>query len=76
VNDANSDAAASYAVFSASMGYTAQLGPWELGGFVRGDNLGDRRYAGSVIVNESNARYFEPAPGRTWLAGVNAALSF
>jgi iron complex outermembrane receptor protein len=76
VNDTNTDAAASYATVSASFGYSAKLGPWELGGFVRGDNLGDRKYAGSVIVNEGNARYFEPAPGRTWLAGVNAALRF
>ncbi len=27
-------------------------------------NLLDRRYIGSVIVNEANGRYFEPAPGR------------
>jgi iron complex outermembrane receptor protein len=31
---------------------------------------------GSVIVNEGNQRYFEPAPGRTWLVGVNAAYAF
>lgn len=28
------------------------------------NNLFDRRYVGSVIVNESNGRYFEPASGR------------
>ena len=33
-------------------------------------NLFDRRYAGSVIVNESNRRYYEPAPGRNVVAGV------
>jgi iron complex outermembrane receptor protein len=76
VNDTNTDAAASYAIVSAGFGYSAKLGPWELGGFVRGDNLVDRHYAGSVIVNESNARYFEPAPGRSWLVGMNAALRF
>jgi iron complex outermembrane receptor protein len=76
VNDTNTDAAESYAIVSASVGYVLQAGAWELGGFVRGDNLTDRHYAGSVIVNESNARYFEPAPGRTWLAGVNASLRF
>ena len=43
---------------------------------MRGDNRADRRYAGSVIVNEGNARYFEPAAGRTWLVGFNAALRF
>jgi iron complex outermembrane receptor protein len=47
-----------------------------LNAFVRGDNLADRRYAGSVIVNEGNGRYFEPAPGRTWLAGASATFAF
>ena len=76
VNDANSDAAAGYAVVAAHLGYALPVGRWELGGFVRGDNLLDRRYAGSVIVNEGNSRFFEPAPGRTWLAGVSATYRF
>ena len=76
VNDANSDAAPAYAVVSASVGYTLRAGAWELGAFVRGDNLFDRRYAGSVIVNEANQRYFEPAPGRTWLVGASASVGF
>jgi len=29
---------------------------------------------GSVIVNESNQRYFEPAQGRSFLVGVDWAL--
>jgi iron complex outermembrane receptor protein len=53
-----------------------RAGAWELGTFVRGDNLFDRRYAGSVIVNEANLRYFEPAPGRTWLVGASAGFTF
>ena len=76
VNDANSDAAAGYALLGAHAGYVWRAGRWELSGFVRGDNLADRRVIGSLIVNEANGRYFEPAPGRTWLAGVNAQLSF
>ena len=40
------------------------------------DNVADKRYAGSVIVNEGNSRFFEPAPGRTWLAGTSATLRF
>lgn len=76
VNDANSDAAPAYAVVNASVGYTLRAGAWELGAFVRGDNLFDRRYAGSVIVNEGSQRYFEPAPGRTWLVGMSANVGF
>jgi iron complex outermembrane recepter protein len=40
------------------------------------DNLSDKKYAGSVIVNEGNGRYFEPAAGRTWLLSASAAYSF
>jgi iron complex outermembrane receptor protein len=29
-----------------------------------------------VIVNEGNGRFFEPAPGRTWLAGLNGSFAF
>jgi len=76
VNDANSDAAPGYLTMGASLGHVARVGPWRLNGFVRADNLNERRYAGSIIVNEGNGRYFEPAPGRTWLAGVSAEVTF
>ena len=76
VNDQNSDAAAGYATASANVGYATTAGPWELGAFVRVDNLFDRQYAGSVIVNDGNGRFFEPAPGRTWLASATATLRF
>jgi iron complex outermembrane receptor protein len=76
VNDLNNDAAPRYTVVAANVGYVMNVGSWELGGFVRGDNLFDRHYAGSVIVNDANGRYFEPAPGRTWLASLSATLHF
>ena len=38
--------------------------------FARIDNLLDKRYVGSVIVNESNGRSFEPAPGRSFTIGL------
>jgi iron complex outermembrane recepter protein len=40
------------------------------------DNLFDRRYAGSVIVNEGNARYFEPAPGRNYTLKLTGRYAF
>ena len=76
VNDMNADAAEAYTVASAQVGYRITLGSWDLGGFARVDNLFDHAYAGSVIVNEGNGRFFEPAPGRTWLAGVSAGYRF
>jgi iron complex outermembrane recepter protein len=76
VNDANADAAPAYAVANLRVAFQQKLGAWTLREFVRVDNLTDRQYIGSVIVNEGNSRFFEPAPGRTWLVGVNAAYKF
>src|SRR5690606_26187066 len=76
VNDANSDAAASYFVASASAGYLWRHNDWTWDAYARVDNLLDRRYVGSVIVNDGNGRYFEPAAGRNWSAGVNVAYTF
>jgi len=76
VNDANADAAPGFGVVNANLGYVARVGAWRVNGYARIDNVFARRYAGSVIVNEGNGRYFEPAPGSTWLAGVSAGLAF
>ncbi len=76
VNDLNNDAAPAYTVMAAHIGYQLNLGAWEVGTLLRVDNLSDRRYAGSVIVNDGNGRFFEPAPGRSWLASASATLRF
>ncbi|WP_338117774.1 TonB-dependent receptor PqqU [Pantoea alhagi] len=73
-NDSNSEQAPAYAVTALNGGYKYRAGNWVLDLFGRIDNLFDRRYVGSVIVNEGNGRYFEPAPGRNY--GVGASLSW
>jgi len=70
VNDIASDAAPSYTVINASVAYRALVGRWDLEGFLRVYNLLDRRYIGSVIVNDANGRYFEPAPDRGFHLGA------
>lgn len=76
VNDTNSDAAPSYSVTSANIGYAWDLGDWKVKSFARVDNLFDKNYAGSVIVNDGNDRYFEPADGRNWSAGLRVIKQF
>lgn len=76
VNDGNTETAPSYFVAGAHAGYVWRNGPLRIGGYARVDNLFDRRYAGSVIVNEGNQRYYEPAPGRNWTAGIDVSYSF
>ena len=70
VDDANSDAAASATVLNGRAGFAQNVGGWQLAELLRLDNATDRRYAGSVIVNESNRRFFEPALPRTWLLAL------
>lgn len=76
VNDGNTESAPSYFVAGAYMGYVWRSGSWRIASHVRVDNLFDRRYAGSVIVNEGNLRYYEPAPGRNWSAGIDVSFAF
>ncbi|QCR35326.1 TonB-dependent receptor PqqU [Nissabacter sp. SGAir0207] len=76
VNDENSEQAPSYAVTALNTGYKFRHGNWLLDVFGRVDNLFDRDYVGSVIVNEGNGRYYEPAPGRNWGGGLTLAYSF
>ncbi|MEO5560543.1 MAG: TonB-dependent receptor [Dokdonella sp.] len=70
VNDLGTDAAPSYFVAAADIGYGFEISAGHLRTFARVDNLFDRAYAGSVIVNDANGRYFEPAPDRTLMLGV------
>jgi iron complex outermembrane receptor protein len=72
VNDLNSDAAPHYVVADLRAGFTQDWGPWRFKEFVDAQNLLDRSYAGSVIVDESNGRYFEPAPNRSASIGIGA----
>jgi iron complex outermembrane receptor protein len=76
VDDSNTDAAPGASVVNLRVSLAQKLGRWSLREFLRVDNAGDRAYVGSVIVNEGNSRFFEPAPGRTWLLGLNAAYQF
>jgi iron complex outermembrane receptor protein len=76
VDDANSEFAGSYAVASARLGLEQRGRQWRLTEFARIDNLTDRRYAGSVIVADGNRRFYEPAPGRNYLLGIEAAFAF
>ncbi|WP_407487449.1 TonB-dependent receptor family protein [Acinetobacter baumannii] len=76
VNDTNGDAAPSYSVTSANVGYAWVIGDWKVNSFARVDNLFDKKYAGSVIVNDGNSRYFEPADGRNWSAGLRVIKQF
>jgi len=67
VNDVNSDASAGVWIGTLRATHAVPIGTGRLELLTRVDNLADCRYAGSVIVGDANGRFFEPAPGRTWL---------
>ncbi len=76
VNDLNTDRTDAVTLFNLRLGWEQKLGAWTLRETLRVDNLTDRAYIGSVIVNDGNQRYFEPAPGRQWGLGLMATYRF
>ena len=76
VNDRNTDAAPRYTVANVRIGVEQRWTSITLKEYVRLNNAFDRRYAGSVIVGDGNGRFFEPAPGRNWMAGLSAEVRF
>jgi iron complex outermembrane receptor protein len=76
VDDANSDAASASTLLNLRAALAQQAGGWRFSELLRVDNATDRRYAGSVIVNEANKRFFEPALPRRWLLAVTAKYEF
>ena len=75
-NDENTAKAPPWTVVGLTTGYKWSYGRMDMDLFGRIDNLFDREYVGSVIVNESNGRYYEPAPGRNYGIGLNLAWRF
>ncbi|MDB5902812.1 MAG: TonB-dependent receptor, partial [Betaproteobacteria bacterium] len=76
VDDQNSDAAESYTIGNLRAGFEQRTRQWRFTEFVRVDNVTNKDYTGSVIVAEGNRRFFEPSPGRNWLFGLSAQLTF
>lgn len=74
VDDLARDRAGAAATLDLYVTRSWRAGVAAIEGSLRLANVADRRYAGSVIVNEANARYFEPAPGRTLLATIDVAF--
>jgi len=76
VNDANSELAGGFTVVNAVLGFEQRGAGWRIAEFLRMDNVADKAYVGSVIVNDVNGRFFEPAPQRNILLGVQANRQF
>ncbi len=75
-NDLNRAYAAGYGIVNFRALVRQELGQWSVSEFARIDNLFDRSYVGSVIVNQAASQFYEGAPGRNWLAGVKGTYRF
>jgi iron complex outermembrane receptor protein len=74
-SDRNDDQVPGYAVANARLSKRFAPQRWgRLSALVRIDNLFDRRYSASLIVNEGARRYYETAPGRGLWLGLDLAL--
>ena len=74
-DDSNSAQTDGYVVVDLYGGHTGlQLGRTLVQPFVRLQNLFDTQYNASVVVNAFGGRFYEPAEGRAFQAGVNVSL--
>jgi iron complex outermembrane receptor protein len=55
-------------------GYAVELSRYKMSAFLRINNLLNRHYVGSIIVNDGNGRYFEPGAGFNILGGVSVTM--
>ena len=76
INDLNSDSAPGYAIANIRAGFEQNYSNWKLNEFTRIENIFDKDYIGSVRVNDSSQRNFEPSAGRNYLLGFSATYQF
>jgi len=75
-NDKNTASAPAYTLGNLRLGFAQSADKLRFTEYVRVNNIANVKYIGSVIVGDTNGRYFEPAPGRNWYAGVSVDLTF
>lgn len=71
VDDANTSAAAGWGIANVRAGGRVRIGAAAVVPVVGVQNVLDRRYVGSVVINAAGGRYYEPAPERTISVGIS-----
>jgi iron complex outermembrane receptor protein len=75
-DDLNQNSVAGYGLINAKIRERFTLGAARMEAFVGVDNLANRSYVGSVIVNQSSSGYFEPGLPRNYVVGVQGTVNF
>jgi len=68
--------ASGYAIASWRAGFNQSMGKWKFNEYLRVENIFDKEYVGSIRIGDSNGNYYEAAPTRNWLLGLNASYQF
>jgi iron complex outermembrane receptor protein len=69
VNDTLSTYTSSWWTTNLRLGWSGSSGGMRLNPFVGFNNVFNRAYIGSVVINATAGRYYEPAPGRNMYVG-------
>ena len=73
-NDTNTATADGYNTLALKASYGWAIGSGVLTTSARMDNATNKRYVGSVIVNQAASQFYEPAPGRNWTVGLRFVM--
>jgi len=76
VNDRNTDFSPSATLVGLRASHDIAIGPGTLSLLARLDNIGNVAYAGAVIVNDANGRFFETAAARNALLALRWRMPF
>src|SRR5437588_6297780 len=69
VSDAANTATSPWWTTNVRLGWSGRSGGARLNPFVGFNNMFNRAYVGSVVINATAGRYYEPAPGRNMYVG-------
>ena len=73
-NDTNTASTEGYTTWNLKASHGWAVGAGNLTAYARIDNVTDKQYVGSVIVNQASSQFYEPAPGRNWTLGLRLVL--
>ncbi|MCC6282148.1 MAG: TonB-dependent receptor [Saprospiraceae bacterium] len=69
-DDANNNRVAEFWLLNLRAGWPLHIGKTLIEPSIGLNNLADTRYSGNIRINAFGGRYYEPAPGVNWYAGV------
>jgi iron complex outermembrane receptor protein len=75
VNDVNSASTKGYTTLNAKISQSWNVGSAFITAYGRIDNLSNKKYVGSVIVNQAANQFYESGTGRNWTLGLRLKIA-